>query len=87
MVIDRDRAASLGVTPQAIEDALYSAFGTRQVSTILAPNNQYYVMMELLPECQRDPAALARLYVRAADGALVPLSALARIEPGSARSP
>jgi HAE1 family hydrophobic/amphiphilic exporter-1 len=82
VVIDRDRAASFGVTPQAIEEALYSAFGTRQVSTILAPNNQYYVLMELLPERQRDPEALARLYVRAADGGLVPLSALARIEPG-----
>jgi HAE1 family hydrophobic/amphiphilic exporter-1 len=82
VVIDRDLAASFGVTPQAIEEALYSAFGTRQVSTILAPNNQYYVLMELLPERQSDPAALARLHVRAADGGLVPLSALARIEPG-----
>jgi HAE1 family hydrophobic/amphiphilic exporter-1 len=82
VVIDRDRAASFGVTPQAIEEALYSAFGTRQVSTILAPNNQYYVLMELLPERQSDPAALARLHVRTADGGLVQLSALARIEPG-----
>ncbi|MHB8079673.1 MAG: efflux RND transporter permease subunit [Candidatus Krumholzibacteriia bacterium] len=82
VILDRDRAASLGVTPQAIEDALYSAFGTRQVSTILAPNNQYYVLMEVLPERQRDPEAVSRLYVRAGDGGLVPLSALARIEPG-----
>ncbi len=82
VIIDRDRAASLGVTPQAIENALYSAFGTRQVSTILAPNNQYYVLMELLPERQRDPEALARLHVRAVDGGLVPLSSLARIETG-----
>ncbi len=80
--IDRDRAASLGVTPQVIEETLYSAFGTRQVSTILAPNNQYSVLMELLPESQRDPAALSQLYVRASSGQLVPLSALATFEPG-----
>jgi HAE1 family hydrophobic/amphiphilic exporter-1 len=82
VIIDRDRAASLGVTPQVIEETLYSAFGTRQVSTILAPNNQYNVLMELLPEAQRDPSALARLYVRANSGELVPLSAVARLEPG-----
>jgi HAE1 family hydrophobic/amphiphilic exporter-1 len=80
--IDRDRAASLGVTPQAIEDALYSAYGTRQVSTILAPNNQYLVIMELFPEFQRDPSALQLLYVRSQTGDLVPLAALARIETG-----
>ncbi len=80
VVIDRDRAASLGVTPEAIEDALYSAYGTRQVSTILAPNNQYYVLMELLPERQRDPTALSLLYVRSDGGQLVPLSAVARVE-------
>jgi HAE1 family hydrophobic/amphiphilic exporter-1 len=83
LVIDRDRAASLGVTPQAIEDALYSAFGTRQISTILAPNNQYYVVMELLPEYQRDPSALQLLYVRSQSGNLVPLSELTRIETGA----
>jgi HAE1 family hydrophobic/amphiphilic exporter-1 len=80
--IDRDRAASLGVTPQVIEETLYSAFGTRQVSTILAPNNQYSVLMELLPESQRDPAALSQLYVRSSSGQLVPLAALATLEPG-----
>ncbi len=82
VVIDRDRAASLGVTPRAIEETLYSAFGTRQVSTILAPNNQYYVLMELLPERQRDAAAVGSLYVSAAGGGLVPLSAIAQIVPG-----
>ncbi len=80
--IDRDRAASLGITAQAIEDALYSAYGTRQVSTILAPNNQYYVIMELLPEYRRDPSALPLLYIRSSSGVLVPLSALVRIETG-----
>ena len=72
--IDRDRAASMGVSAQQIEDSLYSAYGSRQVSTIFAPNNQYRVVMELEPEYQRDPAALGLLYVRSASGTLVPLS-------------
>jgi hydrophobic/amphiphilic exporter-1 (mainly G- bacteria), HAE1 family len=84
LVIDRDRAASLGITPQAIEDALYSAYGTRQVSTILAPNNQYYVIMELLPQYRQDPSTLQSLYVRSSlTGETVPLSTLAHAEPGA----
>jgi HAE1 family hydrophobic/amphiphilic exporter-1 len=79
VTIDRDRAASLGITPQDIEDTLYSAYGTRQISTILAPNNQYYVIMEMLPEYQRGPAALQLLYIRSKSGEMVPLSGLARI--------
>ena len=51
--INRDRASTLGISPQQIEDALYSAFGTRQVSTIYTPTNQYYVIMELAPEFQK----------------------------------
>ncbi len=77
--IRRDRAAVLGITPQQIEDALYSAFGTRQVSTIYTPTNQYYVIMEVAPEFQHDAAALALLYVRAAGGKLVPLDAVASL--------
>ena len=80
--IDRDRAASLGVSPQAIEDALYSAYGTRQVSTILASDNQYFVILELLPEYRRDPSALPLLYVYSNTGTLVPLSALVQIKTG-----
>lgn len=79
VMIDRDQAASLGVTPQSIETALYTAYSTRQISTILAPNNQFYVIMELLPEYQKDPEALAYLYVRSDSGELVPLSAVAKI--------
>ena len=60
--IDRDRAATLGVTPQQIEDTLYSAFGTRQVSTIYTPTNQYFVIMEVAPEFQRD-AEIGRAHV------------------------
>ena len=84
LVIDRDLAASVGITPQAIEDALYSAYGMRQVTTILAPNNQYLVIMELLPEYRRDPSALQLLHVRSQQtGNLVPISALARVETGA----
>ncbi|HOX24338.1 MAG TPA: efflux RND transporter permease subunit [Candidatus Krumholzibacteria bacterium] len=82
VTIDRDRAASLGLTPRAIEDALFSAYGARQISTILAPDNQYYVLLEVMPEYQREPQALDLLHVRARDGDLVPLSALARIDTG-----
>ena len=76
VVIDRERAASLGVTAQQIEGALYDAYGSRQVSTIYTPNNQYTVVMELKPEFQRDVNALKMLYVRSQKGELVPLSAV-----------
>ena len=74
--IDRDKAGALGITPQKIEDALYTAYGTRQISTIYAPNNEYQVIMELAPEFQRDPEDLSKLYIHAASGDLVPLSTL-----------
>ncbi len=77
--IDRDRAATLGITPEQIEDALYSAYGTRQVSTIYTPTNQYYVIMEVAPRFQQDPSALSLLYLRSAGGKLVPLDAVARL--------
>jgi HAE1 family hydrophobic/amphiphilic exporter-1 len=77
--INRDRAAVLGVSSQQIEDALYTAYGTRQISTIYAPNNEYQVIMELAPEYQGSAAAISMLYVRASSGQLVPLSSLATI--------
>ncbi len=77
--IQRDRAATLGITPQQIEESLYSAFGTRQVSTIYTPTNQYYVIMEVSPEFQRDPAALSLIHVRTRGGKLVPLDAVAAL--------
>ena len=80
--IDRDRASALGVTAEQIERALGDAYGSRQVSTIYTPSNQYWVMMELLPRFQRDPTELGRLYVRASTGRLVPLGAVARLRPG-----
>ena len=79
--IDRDRAAALGVTVQQIEQALYDAYGSRQVSTIYTPNNQYWVILELLPQYQRDPGALSLLNIRSQRGALVPLTAVATASP------
>ena len=77
--IDRDQALALGVTPQQIQDALYSAFGTRQTSTIYTPANEYQVITEVEPQYQRTPDALSRLYVRSSQGNLVPLDAVTKI--------
>ncbi len=83
LAIDRDKAAALGITPQKIEDALYTAYGTRQISTIYAPNNEYQVIMELAPEFQANPNSIALLYVRASSGQLAPLSSLGAISRSS----
>jgi hydrophobic/amphiphilic exporter-1 (mainly G- bacteria), HAE1 family len=80
--IDRDRAATLGISAASIELALSNAFASRQISTIYAPDDTYQVILELLPDEQRDPAALSRLYVRASSGRLVPLEAVARLGLG-----
>ena len=77
VVIDRDKASALGVSAQQVEDALYTAYGTRQISTIYAPNNEYRVIMELAPLYQRDPSALSLLYIRSNSGQLVPLNVVA----------
>ena len=79
--IDRDRAASLGVTAEQIEQALYDAYGSRQVSTIYTPNDQYWVVLELLPQYQRDISALGLLHIRSQTGTLVPLASVARLTP------
>jgi HAE1 family hydrophobic/amphiphilic exporter-1 len=76
--IDRDRAVAMGVTPQQIQNALFTAFAAREVSTIYAPANQYAVIMEVEPRYQRNPDALSKLYVRSQQGSLVPLDALVR---------
>ncbi len=76
--LDRDKAAVLGVSAQQIENALSMAYSTLQVSTILAPTNQYQVIMELLPEFQSDPSSLAMLYIRSSSGKLVPLNVVTR---------
>jgi len=77
--INRDKASALGITAQQVEDALYYAYGSRQVSTIYAPNNQYQVILELEPKYQTDPAALAMLYILSKSGQLVPINALATL--------
>jgi multidrug efflux pump len=82
--VDRETAGRLGVSMQAVNDALNDAFGQRQISTIYAQTNQYRVVLEAAPQYQSDPAALSRIYVPAAGGAQVPLSAVARIERRSA---
>jgi HAE1 family hydrophobic/amphiphilic exporter-1 len=80
--LDRDRAAQYGITPEQIEQALYNAYGSRQVSTIYTPANEYWVILELLPEFQRDLSALDLLYVRSRQGKLVPLSSVTRVSKG-----
>ncbi len=77
--IDRDKAASLGLSAQQVEEALYTSYAARQISTIFAPNNQYRVIVELLPEYQADPSALSMLYIRSSTGQLVPLNAVANL--------
>ncbi len=79
VAIDRDKAAALGLTAQQVEDALYTAYGSRQISTIYAPNNEYRVIMELEPQYQRDPSALSLLYIRSSRGQLVPLNTVASL--------
>ncbi|MGQ0579039.1 MAG: efflux RND transporter permease subunit [Betaproteobacteria bacterium] len=80
--IDRDKASTLGVSAEQIEDALYSAYGSRQVSTIFTPSNDYVVILELAPQYQASPEAMSLLYVRSSSGALVPLAAVAKIAGG-----
>lgn len=77
--IHRDKASSYGVTADQIENALFSAYGDRWVSTIYAPTNQYKVIMELEPQYQMDPNVMSRLYVNSSNGQLVPLDAIATL--------
>jgi HAE1 family hydrophobic/amphiphilic exporter-1 len=77
--IDRDKASALGVTSEQIETALYNAYGQRQVSTIYTDVNEYWVVMEVEPQYQRDPSALSQLYIRSSTGKLVPLNAVAKL--------
>ncbi len=77
--IDRDKATALGLSAQQVEDALYTAYGARWISTIYAPNNEYRVVMEVAPQYQWEPSSLSMLYVRSSSGALVPLETVARL--------
>ena len=80
--IDRERASSLGISPQQIESALNNAYGSKQVSNIYTATNQYWVILELDPRYQTDPSVLSMLYVRSSTGALVPLNTLAKLSYG-----
>ena len=77
--IDRDKASTLGLTADQVENALYAAYGQRQISTIYAPNDEYWVVEELEDKYQRDPSALSLLYIHSANGNLVPLDAVSSL--------
>ncbi len=77
--INRDRAETLGVTPDQIQNALFTAYGTRQVSTIYTPSNEYQVILEVEPQYQRNPDALSKLYIHSAKGTLVPLDTVVTV--------
>ncbi|MGE5761079.1 MAG: efflux RND transporter permease subunit, partial [Gemmatimonadota bacterium] len=83
LTIDRDTASRLGITPQMIDDALYDAFGQRQVSINYTLLNQYHVVMEVAPRFWQHPETLKDIYVHTTGGATVPLSAFTHYEPSS----
>jgi len=84
LVIDRVTASRLGITPLAIDNALYDAFGQRQVTTLFTQLNQYHLVLEALPDFQKDPAKLNEIYVKSSSGGAVPLSAFTHFESGTA---
>jgi len=79
VVIDRDTASRLGVTPQMVDDALYDAFGQRQVSIMFTQLNQYRVVLEVQPEFRRNPSDLSNIYIRTAQGGMAPLGSFVRV--------
>ena len=83
LVIDRDTAGRLGVAAQDIDNALYDAFGQRQVSTMYRPLNQYHVVMEVAPEFQQTTEALQNIYLRSSSGAPIPLAAFTHFTPSN----
>jgi len=83
LVIDRVTASRLGITPLAIDQTLYDAFGQRQISTLFTQSNQYHVILETLPNFQNNPAKLQDIYLRSANGTSVPLSTFSHFEPGT----
>ncbi len=78
--IDRNLALAMGITPDTIANTLYDAYGNRRVTTITAASDQYDVVLEVLPQYQRDPAALRELYIRGGGGKMVPLSAVSDLK-------
>lgn len=80
--IDRDAAARLGVTTAGIDDALYDAFGQRQISTIFTQSNQYRVVIEVPPQFRKDPSSLNAVYVKSTAGKPIPLSSVVKVSEG-----
>jgi multidrug efflux pump len=83
VIIDRDTASRLGITPSQIDNILYDTFGQRQISTIYRTLNQYHVVLEVAPKYQLTPDALNSVYVITSQGAQVPLSAFAHFGPSN----
>jgi multidrug efflux pump len=83
LVIDRDTASRLGITPQSLDNALYDAFGQRQVSTMYRALNQYHVVMEVAPQFQQTPEALQNIYLKSSNGTPIPLAAFTHYEPSN----
>ena len=83
LVIDRDTASRMGITPQTLDNALYDAFGQRQVSTMYRPLNQYHVVMEVAPQFQQTPEALQNIYLKSTTGTPIPLAAFTHYEPSN----
>jgi multidrug efflux pump len=83
LVIDRDTASRMGITPQTLDNALYDAFGQRQVSTMYRPLNQYHVVMEVAPQFQQTTEALNNIYLRSTAGTPIPLAAFTHFEPSN----
>ena len=83
LVIDRDTASRMGITASTLDNALYDAFGQRQVSTMYRPLNQYHVVMEVAPQFQQTPEALQNIYLRSTAGTPVPLAAFTHFEPSN----
>ena len=84
LTYDRDTASRLGITPQMLDNSLYEAFGQAQVSTMYTAINQYHVVLEVEPKFWQSPVNLNDVYIRAAQGKVVPLSAVAHYEPSTA---
>ena len=80
VVVDRRKASQLGIQPQQVDSALYSAFGQRQVSVMYTERNQFHVVLEALPDYLKDPTALDKIYVTGARGLVVPLSTIAHFQ-------
>jgi multidrug efflux pump len=84
LVIDRDSAARLGISPQTIDNILYDAFGEREIATTYTSQNQYYVVLAVDPDFWQDPNALKNVYISSSSGGMVPLSAFTHFEPSTA---